>query len=646
MDKKLKIFDNHMADRRVKRSIIGEVHNTIAFNMIIAVLLIILFVSVYTFILRNEYSNATVNAAVAWDTQCSDAIHKLVSDNFTRDDFTSITAVEDMESERYQELQKQLNELRSLNSTRYLYTAKRGDDGRIIYLIDGLDLGAEDFAFPGTYIEEEMIPYIEAALSGTTIYSHEIIDTTWGHIFTACYPVTASDGSGDIIGALCIEIDMESTYNYIASSNKKTVGTAVSAIVVLIFLGVVIFIYLRKQKNEELRQQKILEDAVYAADAANHAKSTFLFNMSHDIRTPMNAILGFAELARKNLDNPEKSDDCIEKILISGNKMLAILDNVLEMSQIESGKKIIEESPVEAGSIFDACLTMVQPEADKKHQKLTVTKEIIHPYVFMDTTCITEIILNIISNSIKYTADGGKIDCAIRQLDDRGDGWFTHEISVADNGIGMSEEFQSHIYESFSRERSSTSSGVEGTGLGMGIVKRLVDMLGGTIELKSRLGEGTTFIVRFPCRIARYEDTKPQKAADELDVDSIRGRRILMAEDNDLNAEIAIELLSEVGLIVDRAENGVVCVEMLDKAAEDYYDLILMDVQMPILDGYEATMKIRRFANRKKADIPIIAMTANAFAEDRQRALDIGMNDHVAKPIDMNKLIPVLLKYI
>ena len=620
--------------------------NNMAFNLIIVVLLVVFCVSVYTFILSREYSNATVNAAVAWDTQCSDAVHRLVSDNFTRDDFTDITSVEDMELERYKELQNQLNELRSLNSTRYLYTAKRGDDGRLIYLIDGLDLGAEDFAYPGTYIEEEMIPYIEAALSGEVIYSHEIIDTTWGHIFTACYPVRANDGTDEIIGALCIEMDMESTYAYIAASNSRTVDTAVSAIVVLILLGVVISVYFRKQKDKELRQQKVLENAVYAADAANHAKSTFLFNMSHDIRTPMNAILGFADLARKNLETPDKADDCLKKIQISGNKMLAIIDNVLEMSQIESGKKIIEESPVEAGSIFDACLTMVQPEADKKHQRITVVKEITHPYAFMDTTCITEIILNLISNSIKYTADGGKIECAIRQIDDREEGWFTHEISVSDNGIGMSEEFQAHIYESFSRERSSTTSGVEGTGLGMGIVKKLIDMMDGTIDLKSRLGEGTTFIVRFPCRIASYEDTQPQKAAVELDKSELKGKRILMAEDNDLNSEIAIALLSEVGLIVDRAENGVECVEMLDKAPEGYYDLILMDVQMPILDGYEAAVKIRRFDNSRKADIPIIAMTANAFAEDRQKALEKGMNEHVAKPIDMNKLIPVLLKYI
>ena len=620
--------------------------NRMIINTLVVSLLIILAVSVYTAILQKNYSESTVDAAVAWDTQCADAIHKLVSNKFTREDFNQIVSVEDMDSERYQELQQQLNELRTLNSTRYLYTAKRGDDGRLIYLIDGLNLDADDFAYPGTYIEEEMIPYIDAALSGETIYSQEIVDTTWGHIFTACYPVMATDGSGDIIGALCIEMDMESTYAFIADSNKKAIITAIIGVVVLFLLGVIIDVSLRKQKRMELEQQQALADAADAADAANQAKSTFLFNMSHDIRTPMNAILGFAELAGNNADSPEKLKDYLEKICVCGNKMLAIIDNVLELSRIESGQAVLEETPVEAGSVFDACLVMVQPEAEKKNLKLTVSKEITYPYTYLDATRITEIILNLVSNSIKYTNENGNIHCAIRQVPDPREGWLIQEISIADDGIGMSEEFQAHIYESFSRERSSTSSGIEGSGLGMGIVKKLVDMMDGTIELHSTLGEGSTFIVRVPCRIASYEDTQPKHAENVLNKEDLAGKRLLLAEDNDLNAEIAVALLSEIRILVDRAEDGVKCIELLEKAPDDYYSLILMDVQMPILGGYETTRKIRRLSDPGKAQIPIIAMTANAFAEDRKKALEVGMNDHVAKPIDMNKLIPVLLQYI
>lgn len=626
-----------------------KLHHRLVFEMIIGLLIIVLFVSVYTFVLQTDYGKTTLNATVERDKQCSDTIHKMVSDNFTRSDFETITSVGDMNSDRYKQLQRQLNTLRTLNSTRYLYTAKRGDDGKLIYLIDGLNLDAEDFAYPGTYIEEEMIPYIDAALSGETIYSQEIIDTTWGHIFTACYPVVANDGSGDIIGALCMEIDMEETYNFISHSNRKATETAAIASAVLFLLGVVVFIFLHRQKRMEAEQQNALEEAVHAADAANKAKSTFLFNMSHDIRTPMNAILGFSDLAQKSLKKNEpieKAEDYLEKIQISGNRMLAILDNVLEMSQIESGKSVLEENPVSVENVLDACVTMVKPEVDKKHQTLSVSMELCSPYVYLDTTCITEIVLNLVSNFIKYTAEGGEIQCTVRQYENEKPGWVTQELAVSDNGIGMSEEFQKHIYETFSRERSSTTSGVEGTGLGMGIVKKLVDMLHGTIELESQVGKGSTFTIRFASRIASFEETQPQKADEKLNLDVLQGKRILLAEDNDLNAEITMELLSEIGMVVDRAENGVVCAEMLRKAPEDYYALILMDIQMPVMDGYTATQKIRNFEDKKKSEIPIIAMTANAFAEDKKRALEIGMNDHAAKPIDMNKLIPVLLKYI
>lgn len=621
-------------------------HTRIIFRIIIGLLAITLLVLGYTFILQKNYNNSALDEALHRNIQCADAIHRLVSNKFTREDFYSITSVEDMELARYKELQNQLNEIRSLNSTRYLYTAKRGDDGRLIYLVDGLDLDADDFAYPGTYIEEEMIPYIDKALSGETTYSQEIVDTTWGHIFTACYPVTASDGSGDIVGALCMEMDMESTYDYMKTGNHRAFNISVITILIFFMLGAVVYIYLRRQKKAEALQQQALEAAVSAADAANMAKSSFLFNMSHDIRTPMNAILGFTELAERDVNASDTTREYLEKIRISGNKMLSIIDNVLELSRIESGKVTIEEEPIAAGSIFDACLVMVQPEIDKKKLHLTVSKEIKYPYAYMDTTRITEIILNLISNSIKYTHEEGNIHCSLSQMDDERDGWFIQAIAVSDDGIGMSEEFQKHIYESFTRERSSTTSGIVGSGLGMGIVKKLVDMMNGTIELSSKLGEGSSFVVRIPCRIASANDMQPKQADNYAEAADLKGIRILLAEDNDLNAEIAVTLLSEVGFIVDRAENGVDCIEMLNSKPDNYYSVILMDIQMPVLDGYTATEKIRRLDDESKASIPIIAMTANAFAEDKQKSRSVGMNDHIAKPIDMNKVIPTIRKYI
>ncbi len=623
-----------------------EKRRRLVFGIVFFLLVGTLFISLYTFLLQNSYSKSTLEEAVERDKNCSDAIHRLVSNKFTRDDFENITSVKDMESDRYKELQKSLNELRSLNSTRYLYTASRGADGRIIYLVDGLDLGAEDFAYPGTYVEEEVVPYIEDALNGKTTYSQQIIDTTWGHIFTACYPVVASDGSGEIIGALCMEIDMEDTYSFLARNKISTLWMAHVAGIILVMLGIGIYLSMRKYNQKEAKRQEILQKAANAAEAANEAKSSFLFNMSHDIRTPMNAILGYTELADRNLDDPDKVKQYHEKIQVCGQKMLAILDNVLELSRIENGKITLEESATKSGKVLDDCLLMVKSEVEKRHQTLAVQKDIIHPYIYFDTTRITEIILNLLSNAIKYTGDGGEIKCIIRQIESSREGWVDQEIWVIDNGIGMSDEFQAHIFEAFARERTSTISGIEGTGLGMGIVKNLVDLMNGTIQVESKLGEGSTFKVCIPCRIASYEDTQPKRNDLHLERSKLSGKKVLLAEDNDLNAEIAMELIAEEGIVVERAKNGVECVEMLEKAPADYYSMILMDIQMPVLDGYGATERIRKLDEEEKAGIPIIAMTANAFAEDKKKALSVGMNDHVAKPIDMNVLIQTMGKYV
>lgn len=399
--------------------------------------------------------------------------------------------------------------------------------------------------------------------------------------------------------------------------------------------------------KERLAQKNVeLQEAERRAEAANDAKSTFLFNMSHDIRTPMSAILGFTTLAERNPDDPQLVRSYLQKIQASGRGMLAILDNVLELSRIESGKTVLEETPQEITAVFDACVVMMSPEVEKKHHTLTVEKEILHPYGFFDATRMTEIIMNILSNAIKYTADGGTIRCTLKQTHHPKDGWICQEFTVADNGIGMSEEFQKHIFDSFARERSTTISGIQGTGLGMGIVKKLVDLMGGTINVDSKVGQGTTITVTIPTRMATLEETQPKRATVRAERENLRGKRLLLAEDNDLNAEIAVALLEEEGLLIDRVCDGVACVERLEECQPGYYSLILMDVQMPNLDGYQATEQIRKLQDNKKAHIPIVAMTANAFSEDRARALSAGMNDHVAKPIDMDVLTDVLLKYV
>ena len=615
-------------------------------NYIFLFLLAVFLIAVYTFLLQKSYSTSTLEANVDQNITCSDAIHKLVSNTFTRDDFTDINTVDNMSSERYQTLQTTLNQIRSLNSTRYLYTAKRNSEGKLIYLVDGLDLDTSDFAYPGTYIEDEMIPYINSALSGKTIYSQEIIDTTWGHIFTACYPVKATDGSNEIIGALCIEMDMESAYTFLSKSSRNSLQIAIAAAIVALLLLVCVYHILQNQRAKDREQQMLLRKSAAAAGAANKAKSAFLFNMSHDIRTPMNAIIGYAELSLNHLHEPDKLSEYLSDIRTCGQKMLSIIDNILEIARIENNQIVLEESICNIEESFDSCIVMFNTAVQEKHQTITVHKQVANPYVYIDSSHLSEIVLNVISNAIKYTGQNGKIDCCLTQKPHEDADWCYMEISIADNGIGMSEEFQAHIFESFSREHSSTISGIEGTGLGMGIVKNLVDLMHGMIEIQSSPGKGSTFTICIPCRTALKEEAEPRKSSSDRPQKTLAGKRILLAEDNDLNAEIAIELLSEEGLLVDRVSNGVACVEKLEKVAPDFYDLILMDIQMPVMNGYDATRKIRQLEDPFRSSIPIIAMTANAFAEDRQKALFVGMNDHVAKPVDMNVLIPVLEKHI
>ena len=402
----------------------------------------------------------------------------------------------------------------------------------------------------------------------------------------------------------------------------------------------------KKAANDTQELNAKLQVAVENAESANRAKSTFLFNMSHDIRTPMNAIIGYADLASRHLDDPAKLEKYMENIQVCGQNLLMLLNNVLDLARIENDKTEIEYSVSDVEKDFRNCIAMFQNQADSKGQTLTVTAQLQHPYVYADIPHLTEVCTNLVSNAVKYTGACGTIHCDITQKPGKKEGWCDTVITVADNGIGMSQELQKHIFEPFERERTSTVSKVEGSGIGMGIVKKLVGLMGGTVEVESKIGVGSTFAVTIPCRIASQEETQAKRETGSSDRKSLSGTKILLAEDNDLNAEIAVELLQEEGCTVDRAKDGVECVDMLEKAANGTYQLILMDIQMPVMNGYDAAKKIRRMDDLPKADIPIIAMTANAFSEDKQAALDAGMNDHVSKPINMNILVPTIQKYL
>lgn len=429
----------------------------------------------------------------------------------------------------------------------------------------------------------------------------------------------------------------------------------ISVIVVAVILLTILKL-LRKARKAEAAAKKAANDtqelnaklqvAVENAESANRAKSTFLFNMSHDIRTPMNAIIGYADLASRHLDDSAKLENYMENIQVCGQNLLMLLNNVLDLARIENDKTEIEYTVSDVEKDFRNCVAMFQNQADSKGQTLTVTAQLLHPYVYVDVPHLTEICTNLVSNAVKYTGACGTICCDVTQKPGEKEGWCDTVVTVADNGIGMSQEFQKHIFEPFERERTSTVSKVEGSGIGMGIVKKLVGLMGGTVEVESKIGVGSTFTVTIPCRIASQEETQAKRDTTPSDEKSLRGIKILLTEDNDINAEIATELLQEEGCTVDRAKDGVECVDMLEKAANGTYRVILMDIQMPVMNGYDAAKKIRRMEDSPKADIPIIAMTANAFSEDRQAALDAGMNDHVAKPINMNVLVPTIQKYL
>ena len=400
------------------------------------------------------------------------------------------------------------------------------------------------------------------------------------------------------------------------------------------------------EKLRELRQEEELREAKLKAECANKAKSSFLFNMSHDIRTPMNAIIGYAELASRHLREIDKLGRYLEEIRICGKELLSMLGNVLDLARIENSKVEMEYTVSNVHECFENCVIMFRQQAESKNQTLSLTEQIMYPYVYMDVPHLSEVCLNIISNAIKYTNTGGTISCNVLQESCEKEDWCNMIITITDNGIGMSEEFQKRIFETFERERNTTLSHIDGSGIGMGITKKLVELMDGTIEVKSKQGEGSEFTVTIPCRKASEDDSLVKKNSNLCNKNCLNGVRILLVEDNEINTEIATELLKEEGCIVETANDGVACIDLIEKADADYYKMILMDIQMPVMNGYDATLTIRKMKDTKKARIPIIAMTANAFAEDVEKVLAVGMNAHVAKPVDMNILVPTMMKYL
>lgn len=402
----------------------------------------------------------------------------------------------------------------------------------------------------------------------------------------------------------------------------------------------------RKNYYKEMEHQRELQDALEQAERAAAAKSTFLSNMSHDIRTPMNAIIGFTRLLREQLGNREKALDYLDKIDDSSRYLLEILNNILDIARIESGKTTLEETIICVDEQCREIYNVFENQMAEKSLKFSFDINVEHHYVSCDILKVKQIVFNLLSNAYKYTPAGGNICCTVEELPCDRDGFGLYVSRIEDSGIGMSEEFISHIFEEFSRERTSTESKQPGTGLGMAIAGQLAKLMGGSIKVESELGRGSTFTVYLPQRIAESSTQTEFGVGMTPENEGADGRRILLAEDNDMNSEIIVEILNFSGFEVDRAKDGIECVSMLEKAEAGYYSLVLMDIQMPNMNGYTAAEHIRAMQDCEKADIPIIAMTANAFDEDRKAALQAGMNGHLTKPIEVEKMLRMINKYI
>ena len=431
---------------------------------------------------------------------------------------------------------------------------------------------------------------------------------------------------------------------------------SILTIIVLVITILVIFLVVRNRSQRKLmeidfKHRDELQEALDIAKQANTAKTTFLNNMSHDIRTPMNAIIGFTTLASKYIDDKEKVNEYLSKIMQSSNHLLSLINDVLDMSRIESGKMNVDEKENNISQIIDEIKNITQANVEVKELKFIVeANDIKHENIYCDKLRLNQILLNLISNAIKFTPNNGTITLKVSEKSVSKNGYGVYEFRVKDTGIGMSPEYLKEVFEPFTRERNSTVSGIQGTGLGMSIAKSLVDMMGGHIAVKSKVNEGTEFIVTLKFKLQEINEEEQSinnlENINEASEEMFKGKRILLVEDNPMNREIATEYLQDFGFLVESAEDGKQACDILQNSNPGYFDIVLMDIQMPVMNGYEATKVIRNFENKEIANIPILAMTANAFEEDKRDALEAGMNGHLAKPIDIVELKNVLKKIL
>ena len=761
-------------------------------GLVIIILVAIVAFVIFTAVLTSTLTESVLDNALEENRARTDAMYQIMDDMLSKEDFANVNSSADKDTAEYQRLQTHMNEIRSMNSTRYFYTAKMADDGTLVYVVDGLDQGTDDFRNPGDAIEDEMIPYISRALSGEAAYANGVVDTSWGHIFTACYPVHDSQ-TGDVVGAICIETDMESTYQYISNRRGTLISIAVVAAAIAIVLIVCIFLFVRHFRNkEELDQQRLinsyekLEEAlarekkhseiiaaiatiyttvfivniktheyevidsvdlmhgvagaggknikdtiggiletfvevdmrtemwafldvdtldarlgsdntvmteyrnpegrwfqarfiVKKRDAAGHveevlyvardftdekereldlldqladkaleakraniSKTSFLRRMSHDIRTPLNGIIGMLHVSERYEGDAEKQCECREKMLHSADYLLDLVNNVLDISKLESGALELENKPFNMAELLLKTLPIVEANASEHGIRFEGGREaskLIHLNLIGSPLHVNRVLMNIASNAVKYNKPNGVLYLSCNEIASDAD-TATYRFICRDTGLGMSEEFQKRAFEPFTQEGKETTTSFTGSGLGLSIVKDIVEMMGGTITLESEENVGTTFTIDIPFALDKNAQVSAggQALAPAPANVNLAGKHALLVEDNDLNREIAQIILADEGLIISSACNGQEAVDAFAASAPGEFDFVFMDVMMPVMDGLEATRAIRSLDRSDAKTVRIIAMTANAFNEDKQACLAAGMDAHVGKPIDVDVL--------
>ncbi len=765
--------------------------NTSIYSVVLILMLAILCVAVYTAGLTRILTKSVLEEAVKENSSRTDAMYEVMNGLLDHDDFDKINDTDDKKTELYQNLQSHLKEVRELNSTRYFYTAKEDENGTLVYVVDGLDQDTEDFRDPGDPIEEEMIPYIEKALTGEIVYSQDIVDTTWGHIFTACYPITAND-SDEIIGVLCIENDIEATYTFIAEHKKTLVRSgliAILIIVIMITLAYMFICFYRKQRQEEeqslyesyqklehvliqerkhaeiinalstiynnivqgnvidhsyeiiesgslisgaiddkgnfddvkekiisnfidvsmqeevrefldidtlgerlkdhntvviefrnsqgrwyqarfivkkrdkqtgevkdvlyvsrdftdekrreLDLQEQLQNSLIEAKAANESKTIFLRKMSHDIRTPLNGIVGMLNIMRKNEDDKQKRMECEDKIAHSVDYLTDIVNNVLDTRKIESGTLELDHKPFDLKELILKTLPIIESNAIAAGITFIGGDftNFQHCKVIGSPTYLNRVLMNIASNAIKYNRRGGTVELSCNEIASD-ENYATYLFVCSDSGQGMSEEFQKHAFEPYTQEGKQTTTSINGSGLGLSIVKDIIEMMGGKIELISKENVGTTFKITLTFELDKSAPIQ-NNVYENID---FTNKKALLVEDIELNMEIAKVILEDEGMIITCATNGKEALDIFKGSENNEFDYIFMDMMMPVMDGLEATRKIRALDREDAKSVKIIAMTANAFVEDKKACLDAGMNAHISKPIDVDQIKKTLIE--